>query len=271
MQLADYGAEHTGGTDSKAPESPRDHRSTFTQSITVITPTRNRAGFWPSIERCMSRQTLRWNQWIVANDGSQPYVYTLGQQVIRPLTRPKMSFYDNLVAALKAACYQTVLFVEDDAWISPSFIERMVAGLRGRQMFGVLPVRSYNIKHRWLIERRGGNWTNLWQTAITADLIPVIVKELAPGAGGESVVWKADARKQIVHDVAPPMQVAFKAVPGERGTFHYHWAAKLGQPDPDLSILRKLIGEEDLSAYRKWLPQVSAPTTEAKAPRCAAP
>ena len=55
----------------------------FKLGLTIITCTRNRPDAFGLLEQWMRRQTRKWNQWIVINDGDQTYKYTLGQEVIK--------------------------------------------------------------------------------------------------------------------------------------------------------------------------------------------
>jgi hypothetical protein len=51
--------------------------------ITLVTTTRDRALCFGLLEKWMARQSLKWDQWIVVNDGTEPYNYNLGQTVLK--------------------------------------------------------------------------------------------------------------------------------------------------------------------------------------------
>src|SRR6185369_16758975 len=95
--------------------------------ITAITPTADRPEAFALCERWMARQTIKPDQWIVADGGQVPVRCTMGQTHIHdPRPAGAANLAHNLLNAISAVKGEVVAIVEDDDWYSPKHLETMV-------------------------------------------------------------------------------------------------------------------------------------------------
>jgi hypothetical protein len=116
--------------------------------ITVITPTADRPLAWPLLERWMRAQTVRPDQWIVADDGVGPAPLTMGQTHIRSERRETgaESLAMNLLAAMPHVTGDVVVIAEDDDGYLPNHIEVCVNRLKRHKIVGARWMRYYNVR-----------------------------------------------------------------------------------------------------------------------------
>lgn len=124
--------------------------------ITLITPTRERPECFRLLETYIARQTYSGPvQWIVVTDGSlEGYKLTQGQTLIirDPVDDPAdyPSICGNYAAALPYVEGDKILFIEDDDYYRPDYLD-LAAGLLDRaDLCGFAPARYYNLlSRRW--------------------------------------------------------------------------------------------------------------------------
>ncbi|MCX6908422.1 MAG: glycosyltransferase family A protein [Verrucomicrobia bacterium] len=262
--------ERTAGLYDRPKPKPQPPRPTvtlpasFKPGLTVITCTRNRPEAFKLLERWMGRQTRKWDQWLAVNDGQQRYEYTLGQEVIArvPMQGEGHSLTANLLAALPRIRHEHIVFVEDDDWLGPKYLESMSAALKKGPLVGNVPALYYNVATgRWQ-DMRNRAHASLGQTAIHAKLLP-LVAEIA-GCGSPQIdlaLWrKWSGKKKFIRSGG--LHVGIKGMPGENGIGVGHHV-DFGKADekPNLGKLRSWIGE-DANVYLrpKISVSVSAPT-----------
>ena len=115
--------------------------------ISVITPTSDRGFAFALCEQWMKRQTIKPDEWIVVDSGHRPVITTLGQKHI--LTKqnlsPTIDFLLNVKTGLLQAKFDKILFIEDDDWYSPTYLEEMSALLDYHELVGQRPARYYHL------------------------------------------------------------------------------------------------------------------------------
>lgn len=105
--------------------------------ITLVTTTRNRSLSFSLLEHWISRQTVQPNQWLVINDGTDPYSYNHKQQVVLrdPGKDVLPSICENWLAALPLIRGDVVV-AEDDDWLHPEYLATMRELLEAADLVG---------------------------------------------------------------------------------------------------------------------------------------
>ena len=72
----------------------------------------------------MQRQTCKYTEWLVLDDGVVPQSPTLGQRYIRcPEYRGRASLAQKLKLAVREATGDAILVIEDDDWYAPDYLQ----------------------------------------------------------------------------------------------------------------------------------------------------
>lgn len=224
--------------------------------ITAITTTVNRPAAFALCEQFMARQTVRPDQWIVADGGDVPAVPTMGQRhVWRPMPPGARNLACNLLNALERARGDLIVFIEDDDWYHQDHIRCLVA--MGERFplavaFGDPMQRYYNVPQRKF--RTFDNvGASLCQTAISSEasalLQHVIHSCMARDTYGiDTTFWRAlPAHTWGLQSV--DTVVGMKGLPGQPGLGIGHRpAGPKWHDDPSLQKLKDWIGA-DLALY----------------------
>lgn len=228
--------------------------------ISVITPTCDRPAGIALAERFMARQTVKPDQWIVADGGQTAARLNAGQAHIwQPAPRGPENFGNNLLAGLAMATGDAVIFVEDDDWYGPTHIESLVRAFEAAPnalLAGDDCQRYYNVEHRcW---RKFSNvGASLCQTAARKAAIPslrrVIRDCMVRGTYGiDTTLWRSIPRAQWALTRGQPTVLGIKGLPGCAGLGIGHRpTGNAWTPDPDLSTLREWIGA-DADLYAEY-------------------
>lgn len=224
--------------------------------LTLITPTRNRPLAFNLLQTWIERQIFSSKvQWVVVNDGSLQYDYRLNQEVILRKPRPSEnhSLCMNLLSGLTHVKGDRVLIIEDDDYLSPTYLQTVNSWLDNAVLVGGSPAIYYNLRFRIVRNMRNTKHASLGQTGFRAELIPWFERLIR--RGGITIdmkTWRrcparkllrqnSDLQGRIIH-------VGMKCLPGEKGIGIGHRMQK-GMHDPDFSILKRLIGEEPAQHY----------------------
>ena len=194
----------------------------ISERITLITPTCDQPTGIALCEQYMARQTMGFDQWIVADDGIEPAKLTMGQtHIVRQREHEGgRSLAGNILAALPHVAGDIVLVIEHDDWYAPDHIATCVEQLRGVMACGSVWQRYYNVEHQcWIVMRNIGS--ALCNTAFRRELIPAM-QAAAFGAfrtGKYSVdrmFWDSIAEQDWrLHEV--DTVVGIKGLPGRAG------------------------------------------------------
>lgn len=221
--------------------------------VSLITPTADQPLGMLLCERYMQRQTVRWDQWIVADDGLEPARLTQGQQHIRRAREHEggRSLAGNLLAALDQVDGDVVLIIEHDDWYAPQHIATCIEQLRRGDAVGSRWQRYYNVQARsWRLMRNVGS--ALCNTALRRESLPILraaaLAAFQRGSYGvDRIFWDAIGRRGYVHDV--DTVVGIKGLPGRAGLGMGHRPDSNWTADPELRQLRAWIGN-DVETYR---------------------
>lgn len=102
---------------------------------TIITPTRNRPEQLSLVIDRINAQTIKPSLWVIADDSDQPLPDSLlykSQVPIKYLHEPRKynkSTQYNTARALQAADTEKVIFIDDDDYYPPQYIEKFLQKL----------------------------------------------------------------------------------------------------------------------------------------------
>lgn len=217
--------------------------------LTLLTPTCNRPKAFELCERWIRRQAINEPyQWIVVDDGEERAGCTLGQtQLLRePGNSPVDSFLGNLSAGLQEAAIRgasKLVFVEDDDWYGPQYIQTMSEWLEDNDIAGESRSRYYNIHTRRYKVNRNTAHCSLCQTGIRGDLISTALEHIGGSKFFDQRLWKVAGSDRYVHATAEHC-IGIKGLPGKRGLGYGHRLSSGERADPDGQILKKWIGDD---------------------------
>lgn len=226
-------------------------------SITLFTAACDRPEAWALCERWMARQTVKADQWLVIDDDRiRPTKCTMGQEYhLIPESNPQQSmpakaryiFDHNLVRG------DVLLFIENDDWYAPNYIESMIAQLQHVALVGEGRAVYYHVRWRALWRHNNLGHASLCSTAIARAgyaHLHSIIKQMPDNPFFDCVLWPSfPLSKRVLGAEQGHTVVGMKCMPGITGSVGQHRNREHGiQADTDLSKLRELIGS-DADAY----------------------
>ena len=241
--------------------------------VTVVTPTGDRPYPFSLCCEYMQRQTMRPHQWIIMDDGNetmdllnerfhalqQLQKITNVQHISRKRGKKEKghSLRHQIVAALRYVEHEYVIFVEDDDWYHPRYLEEMLMMGSGKGeplLFGQgvgayyhIPTRShyhYSNRDRASLCQTGFHFSirDLVQDACLDSMTPFVDMRL----------WRR-VRSKFLSFEKPLLCVGMKGLPGRPGTTMGWKRPDVFDADPNCYELMKLITREDVERYKQWL------------------
>lgn len=221
--------------------------------LTLITPTGLRPDAFRLCEEWIRRQTYsKPYQWIVVDDGQIPTHTTLGQTYIRRQPREAHTLPDNLRAAIPHVRGEKILFIEDDEWYHPEYLEKMAGWLQDADKVGAGFARYYWPRLARYREFPAHQHASLCRTGIRRSLLGDLAAACRVDDPSVDLrLWQKPGQR---HDLEL-LVVGMKQMPGRKSG---GGDPASGQADPDLKVLRKWIGE-DARHYELFLPKPILP------------
>ena len=232
--------------------------------ITAITPTGDRPLAFSLCQRWMSQQTVKPDQWIVVDDGERPMVPMMAMEYVRREPEPKplpvpsnprlisprmkdriaaerarqprgswASIYKNLQAAVPLIAGDKILFIEDDEYYAPGYVEEMSRRLDEHELVGIMHSRYYHLGTGGYRVFTSQAHASLAQTAFRASFLPIFKDFLGTDHCAEFLdvrLWTqpyimkgptinrltTHCRGHLFED-DPPIYVGMKGLPGRNG------------------------------------------------------
>lgn len=229
--------------------------------ITLITPTGMRL---ESLQRCASfvhRFTGPYQiQWIIVDDGPKPSFVECDRRIQLCYIRPEHRWVGNhtlaknLVEAVPFVTSDLIFFIEDDDWYAPDYLEFMVDEFQlGKKIIGEFPSFYYYVPRRLWKNCDNRMHASLCQTAIHADLLPLLKRICHNNNNGQGFVdiglWNSvpSTERVLIHGTHPHC-IGIKGMPGRSGIGMGHRPDSLAsdwvRDEMDLSQLQKWIGDD---------------------------
>ncbi len=229
------------------------------KTITVITPTGDRPVAFGLCQRWMEHQTRQPDQWIVVDDGKVPLVPTEKMQYVRREPKkgdPKHTLAINIETVLPLVKGDKILFMEDDEYYAPRYIEVMAEKLDEYEAVGIGDSKYYHLPTRSFAHNHNLNHASLAETGIRAALLPMFAEITNIGMEVDWLdcqLWRHIINTQlsdrpikhlIFVDSAESLYVGMKGLPGRAGIGKGHQTTMYSERD-----------SEDLAVLRGWIPR----------------
>ena len=209
--------------------------------ITVITPTADQPIGIALLEKYVARQTVKPDQWIVADDGVETAKLTLGQDhIVRQRTlEGGKSLALNISSALNKVQGDYIVIMEHDDWYSADHIETVVK----HEVYGAAYTRYYNVKTNGYARFRNRG-ASLCCTGFHKKHIDKMRKAAQWCLSTGSISLDIAFWRQVKANTQNGSTfVGIKGLPGREGLGIGHRAK--GWPiDTDRSVLREWIGAD---------------------------
>jgi hypothetical protein len=155
--------------------------------VTVITCTGDRPESFEKLKYWMWRQTLKPQQWIVVDDGETPIKDSIEFEYYRRVSG--INDYEhtlclNLLEAIKYVRHNKIIFMEDDDWYHPTYVDYMSKLLDKADLVGFGNAVFYHVPGMRYMIKGSPKQPTLAQTAMRSELLPVL-KEICEYAPNE--------------------------------------------------------------------------------------
>jgi hypothetical protein len=208
--------------------------------LTLITPTRNRPVAFDLLEQWVEAQTYPDSyQWIVVNDGDEPYRYRMNQQVLHriPSAGEGPSPHQNLLYAIPHIRGDKILIIEDDDYYRPDYLRFMADLLEHYALAGEGRAIYYNVRTRRYVEWPNFQHASLAQTGLRVEGLPTLIDGCRQqGRFIDVFLWENFPGLKHIF-TGRDLHVGIKGMPGEKGFGDCHGEG--GSPDADLQIFRE--------------------------------
>lgn len=241
--------------------------------VSLITCTGDRREAWELCREWVNRQTAKPDQWIVVDDGVERSVSMCGQVedswrqdqahqiAIMPSPMPgKNSLLRNLRLALTDVTGDLALFIEDDDYYPPNYIEEMIKLFERSNrpaIFGARKRAYYHLPTRRYRYFENLKFTSLAQTGISREGLETVAMPLADSYDGNHFdveLWKRfkKAKDFALVPTIGARVIGFKGMPGRGGIGVGHRPDGNWSKDRYGEVLKKLVGADAIH-YEKFL------------------
>lgn len=222
-------------------------------NVTAITTACWRPEAWARAEYYVSRQTVKPIQWIVADDDDPKTLCTAGQEYhYWPEMRGRGSLSKKIRRIINNNMVRgdAIVFIENDDYYPPDYIEWCIAGLQNHAIFGEGRALYYNVVQRFWFEHTNLQHASLCATSMTREAFPHLAKQVSISEcpfldvriwNKPPVSWRvADPHLERIRH-----SVGIKAMPGRTGYGGGHRGRdKSAVDDLGLKKLRSVIGDD---------------------------
>ena len=237
--------------------------------ITAVTTTRNRRLCFNLLKKWVSYQTVKPDQWIVVNDGTEEYDYSdIKADVIKRTPDPTEERYESILKnwriALPFIKGDKIIVLEDDDYYRSDFCATLSNALDTVDLAGVNLALYYKLPTR-RFQRMGNIYhASLASTAFRSSVLPCleyVLDTLCPANKSvfiDMYLWHV-APEQYGHSTQlignsedNALTVQFKCMPGAHGLGMGHQEARSGSFDADWSWLNRWCGRDTARVYMSF-------------------
>lgn len=240
---------------------------------TLVTTTRDRALCFSILEKWAAR--TKFDQWLVVNDGTEPYKYTMGQEVIirKPGKNeaPHESILLNWLTALPRIQGDVCLVYEDDDYYQEGSGALLTSALEEVDLVGFNWDLYYKLPSRRFFRPGNVEHASLGASGFRRSVFPVVEKIIKEECTFNRSVfidmylWHvAEQQYGLTQRLLPNMEnpanhVGFKFMPGAAGLGIGHKGLYEGMKDFDFAFLTKWLGREDSQVYKTLWKKIKRP------------
>lgn len=243
-------------------------------NLTTICCTGDRPEAFALYEHYLARQTKKPFQMLVLDDGEVPTKCTLGQEYFYwPQMRGRGSMVKKIRKAMQDGLVKgdALVFTEDDDALSADYLEWQAAQLTKCAISGEGNNVYYNVQGRWWHRHTNTKHASLCATAITKALYPWLLKQctISEDPFLDVRLWNRAPGVAKVHNPGLDGRrvVGIKGMPGRAGYGSGHTEKdRSANMDPDLKVLRRLMGE-DAKNYERFYVNPTTPPPDMTLPK----
>ena len=224
--------------------------------ITLITPTGGRPEAFALCKKWIAAQTLPPDQWIIVDDGPEPLECAGLPDFACYIRRepqasdPPHTLVVNVDAALSYIVGDKILFIEDDEYYAPEYVQIISGLLDQYQIVGIGHSKYYHLPTGGYFQHANTKHASLAQTAFRREMLPLV--RACVNLGMEKTwlddnLWK-EAQKSngiksyIFKDEQVSLYCGIKGLPGRAGIGIGHKPKTYkDQDDQERGILRQWI------------------------------
>ena len=220
--------------------------------ITVITLTGDRNKVFELTRQHILAQTIQPDQWIIVDDGFEPLPERLieGADYIR--REPKKGEGFTLIQNMKLAVSQikgdTILFMEDDDYYAPNYIETYHNYLQRYSLVGEGCARYYHVPAQKYARMNNKRHASLAQTGFRKEILDIFKASIRGDFHIDIKFWqKASTLGYLFFDTEDKLKLhcSLKGLPGRKGIGIGHDKNyAFYRYDKDYKVLKKWVGEE---------------------------
>lgn len=214
--------------------------------ITLITCTGGRNNAFSLCEEYVARQVGKLDiQWIVVDDVGS-VTSSLATDVIYPTPKWREGQHTlgrNIREAIEKTNSPKVLFIEDDDWYAPDYVQYYHDKLERYDLFGQGRAVYYNVQHNNYHVHKNMGHASLCQTGIRTEMLfdNVAVFD-AESPFYDIELWKVDCKKHI--EDSSNLCIGIKGLAGRTGIGIGHRNNTNWITDVNRKMLRTLIGKD---------------------------
>jgi len=227
--------------------------------ITVITLTGDRNKVFEITRQHILAQTIQPDQWIIVDDGFEPLPEKLikGADYIR--REPKEGEGFTLIQNMKLAVSQIkgdiILFMEDDDYYAPKYIETYYNYLKEHVLVGEGCARYYHVPAQRYARLSNKNRASLAQTGFRKELLDIFNSIISGDPYVDLRFWEKTYKYgYLFFDTEDKLRLhcSLKGLPGRKGIGIGHDKNyALYRYDKEYRILKRWVGEKTALSYIK--------------------
>jgi len=229
--------------------------------ITVITLTGDRNKIFEITRQHILAQTIQPDQWIIVDDGFEPLPEKLikGADYIR--REPKKGEGFTLIQNMKLAVSQIkgniILFMEDDDYYAPKYIETYYNYLKEYTLVGEGCARYYHVSAQKYARMNNKRHASLAQTGFRKEILDIFKVSIEDDFHIDIRFWKKASKfGYVFFDTEDKLKLhcSLKGLPGRKGIgIGHNKNLKIYQKDKDYKMLKKWISEKTALKYIKLI------------------
>lgn len=242
--LGGFLAKVTGNRPAPSPITPGG------PTITVITPTGDRPLAFALCRHWMANQTRKPDQWLVVDDGKTPLTPTTGMQYIRREPRPddpQHTLSLNLATAFPLIKGDKILFMEDDDYYAPGYIDEMARHLESHEVVGIIQAKYYYLPTGGYRTHSNFSHCSLSETGFRNSFLPELqgILREREKTDIDLRIWRKVGRRGFrFNDSNKPLYLGIKGLPGRTGIGIGHNPA----------MYQNIKDSADRAMLKKWAP-----------------
>lgn len=239
----------------------------MSDGVTLITCTGGRSEAFNLCREFVARQTWAGKmQWIVVDDFDCVESYKALSDLRRlgwpTVIRPKPFWQSgqntlarNILAAIPEIRHDKILFIEDDDWYAPDYVDVMASLLEDCELLGECESYYYHIPSHQYQPQNNRKHASLCQTGLRRSLLGDLEKVCKSGSRVFLDIQLWENVPNHKHGLWPGRRcLGIKGLPGRKGIGNGHLPFKYSddwKPDPEGKFLREWIGS-DVKLYEKF-------------------